>query len=108
MQQPGKQPGVFSRFADDETEARYNETARILRLPFVRLYCVIFIVAALLGYKITADTLSLGDVTADSSKGPFTYKDASTLAGFGLSNPAVYRGGEPASAQNGYSWRTPS
>lgn len=47
MQQPGKQPGVFSRFADDETEARYNETARILRLPFVRLYCVIFIVAAL-------------------------------------------------------------
>ncbi|NLT58519.1 MAG: S-layer homology domain-containing protein [Clostridiales bacterium] len=55
--------------------------------------------AALLGYKITADTLSLGDVTADSSKGPFTYKDASTLAGFGLSNPAVYRGGEPASAQ---------
>lgn len=47
MQQPGKQPGVFSRFADDETEARYNETSRVLRLPFVRLYCVIFIAAAL-------------------------------------------------------------
>lgn len=47
MQQPGNQPGVFSRFADRETEARYNETARTLRLPFVRLYCVIFIVAAL-------------------------------------------------------------
>ena len=47
MQGPAKQPSIFSRFADDETEARYNETARALRLPFVRLYCVIFIVAAL-------------------------------------------------------------
>src|SRR5690606_38756534 len=47
VQGPAKQPSIFSRFADDETEARYNETARALRLPFVRLYCVIFIVAAL-------------------------------------------------------------
>ena len=42
-----KQPGVFSRFANDGTEARYNETARTLRLPFVRLYCTIFMVAVL-------------------------------------------------------------
>ena len=42
-----KQPGVFSRFASDGTEARYNETARRLRLPFVRLYCTIFMVAVL-------------------------------------------------------------
>lgn len=47
VQQPGKQPGVFSRFADDGTEARYNETARTLRVPFVRLYCVLFMVVAL-------------------------------------------------------------
>lgn len=47
MLEPKKQPGVFSRFKDSETEARYNETARVLRLPFVRLYCVIFIIAAL-------------------------------------------------------------
>lgn len=47
MLEPKKQPGVFSRFKDNETEARYNETARVLRLPFVRLYCVIFIIAAL-------------------------------------------------------------
>ncbi|HWK42718.1 MAG TPA: adenylate/guanylate cyclase domain-containing protein [Croceibacterium sp.] len=45
MQQ--QQPGVFSRFADDSTEARYNVTARTLRLPFVRLYCSIFMVATL-------------------------------------------------------------
>ncbi len=42
-----KQPGVFSRFANDATEARYNVTARTLRLPFVRLYCTIFMLAAL-------------------------------------------------------------
>ena len=42
-----KQPGVFSRFANDTTEARYNETARTLRLPFVRLYGTIFMVAVL-------------------------------------------------------------
>ena len=42
-----KQPGVFSRFADDGTEARYNASARTLRLPFVRLYCTIFMAAAL-------------------------------------------------------------
>jgi adenylate cyclase len=41
------QPGVFSRFADDATEARYVETARTLRLPFVRLYCGIFVIVAL-------------------------------------------------------------
>jgi len=46
-QQQQKQPGVFSYFADQGTEARYNETARTLRLPFVRLYCTIFMVAAL-------------------------------------------------------------
>ena len=42
-----RQPGVFSRFADDATEARYVETARTLRLPFVRLYCGIFMIVAL-------------------------------------------------------------
>jgi adenylate cyclase len=42
-----QQPGVFSRFADEGTEARYNVTARTLRLPFVRLYCSIFMVSAL-------------------------------------------------------------
>ena len=41
------QPGVFSRFADDQTERRYSERARTLRLPFVRLYGVIFMVIAL-------------------------------------------------------------
>lgn len=40
-------PGLFSRFADDETEHRYIERARTLRLPFVRLYGVIFMVVAL-------------------------------------------------------------
>lgn len=40
-------PGLFSRFADDETERRYSERARTLRLPFVRLYGVIFMVIAL-------------------------------------------------------------
>jgi uncharacterized surface protein with fasciclin (FAS1) repeats len=40
-------PGVFSRFADDETEARYSRRARTLRLPFVRLYGVIFMIVAL-------------------------------------------------------------
>jgi len=41
------QPGLFSRFADRETERRYSERARTLRLPFVRLYGVIFMVVAL-------------------------------------------------------------
>lgn len=45
------QPGLFSRFADDETESRYTVRARTLRLPFVRLYGVIFMVIAL-GYSI--------------------------------------------------------
>ncbi len=40
-------PGLFSRFADDVTERRYSERARTLRLPFVRLYGVIFMVVAL-------------------------------------------------------------
>ncbi len=40
-------PGLFSRFADDETERRYSERARTLRLPFVRLYGVIFMIVAL-------------------------------------------------------------
>jgi class 3 adenylate cyclase len=42
-----KQPGVFSRFADNATEARYSMSARTLRLPFVRLYGMIFMLAAL-------------------------------------------------------------
>jgi len=41
------QPEVFSHFADDATEARYNLTARNLRIPFVRLYCGVVMVAAL-------------------------------------------------------------
>ena len=45
--QTAPQPGVFSVFADEATEARYSETARALRLPFVRMYCVIFVVVAL-------------------------------------------------------------
>jgi class 3 adenylate cyclase len=40
-------PGVFSRFGDTATEARYHEKARTLRLPFVRLYGVIFMLVAL-------------------------------------------------------------
>jgi class 3 adenylate cyclase len=40
-------PGLFSRFADSETEKRYSLRARTLRLPFVRLYGVIFMVVAL-------------------------------------------------------------
>jgi class 3 adenylate cyclase len=40
-------PGLFSRFADNETEARYSLRARTLRRPFVRLYGVIFMVVAL-------------------------------------------------------------
>jgi len=40
-------PGVFSRFADPATEARYHEKARALRLPFVRLYGSIFMLVAL-------------------------------------------------------------
>jgi len=40
-------PGLFSRFADDETERRYSLRARTLRRPFVRLYGVIFMVVAL-------------------------------------------------------------
>ncbi|WP_169053525.1 adenylate/guanylate cyclase domain-containing protein [Alteraurantiacibacter aquimixticola] len=41
------QPGVFSRFANPDTEVRYIEASRALRLPFVRLYCVIFMAVAL-------------------------------------------------------------
>lgn len=40
-------PGLFSRFADSETEQRYSQRARTLRLPFVRLYGVIFMVVVL-------------------------------------------------------------
>lgn len=42
-----EQPGVFSSFGDRATEARYNETARTLRTPFVRIYGAIFMVVAL-------------------------------------------------------------
>jgi class 3 adenylate cyclase len=42
-----EQPGVFSRFADRETEARYNLRARTLRRPFVRVYGAIFMLVAL-------------------------------------------------------------
>lgn len=42
-----EQPGVFSSFGDASTEARYNETARALRMPFVRIYGAIFMVVAL-------------------------------------------------------------
>lgn len=42
-----EQPGVFSSFGDLATEARYNETARTLRTPFVRIYGAIFMVVAL-------------------------------------------------------------
>ncbi len=40
-------PGLLSRFAGDETDRRYSERARTLRLPFVRLYGVILMVVAL-------------------------------------------------------------
>lgn len=46
-----QQPGVFTTFADKDTEARYNETARALRMPFVRLYAALFM-AVTLGYSI--------------------------------------------------------
>ncbi len=42
-----EQPGVFSSFGEAATEARYNETARTLRTPFVRIYGAIFMVVAL-------------------------------------------------------------
>lgn len=40
-------PGVFSHFDDEDTERRYLEASRALRIPFVRLYCVIIMVVAL-------------------------------------------------------------
>ncbi|QOV93249.1 adenylate/guanylate cyclase domain-containing protein [Novosphingobium sp. ES2-1] len=46
-----EQPGVFSTFHDAATEARYNETARTLRTPFVRLYAVLFM-AVMLAYSV--------------------------------------------------------
>lgn len=46
-----QQPGVFSAFADRETEARYNEIARTLRMPFVRLYAVLFM-TVMLAYSV--------------------------------------------------------
>jgi adenylate cyclase len=46
-----KQPGVFTTFADKATEVRYNETARNLRMPFVRLYAALFM-TVLLAYSI--------------------------------------------------------
>jgi class 3 adenylate cyclase len=55
QQQQKKQPSVFVRFAE-ETERRYNESARTLRLPFVRLYGVIFMLAAL-AYLIATPNL---------------------------------------------------
>ncbi|MGZ5816743.1 MAG: adenylate/guanylate cyclase domain-containing protein [Croceibacterium sp.] len=44
-------PGVFSRFSNDATEAHYQEKARTLRTPFVRLYGVLFMLVAL-GYSL--------------------------------------------------------
>ena len=41
------QPEVFSRFADEATESRYNATARRLRIPFVRMYCGVVMLATL-------------------------------------------------------------
>lgn len=41
------QPGVLHSFSDAATEARYNETARRLRTPFVRVYAVLFMLVAL-------------------------------------------------------------
>lgn len=46
-----EQPGVFSTFADKATETRYNQTARTLRTPFVRLYAVLFM-TVMLAYSI--------------------------------------------------------
>jgi len=42
-----QQPGVFSSFGDAATEVRYNETARTLRTPFVRIYAVLVMLVAL-------------------------------------------------------------
>jgi len=56
-----KQPGVFFRFANNETEARYNVTARTLRLPFVRLYCTIFMAAALAYLIANPNLVSLAE-----------------------------------------------
>lgn len=44
-------PRMFGAFADREIEARYNERARTLRLPFVRLYGVI-LVLVIVAYSI--------------------------------------------------------
>ena len=40
-------PSQHGRFADPATEARFQVTARTLRLPFVRLYGVLFMLVAL-------------------------------------------------------------
>lgn len=42
-----QQPGVLNSFSDAATEARYNDTARRLRTPFVRIYAVVFMLVAL-------------------------------------------------------------
>lgn len=42
-----QEPGVLNSFSDAATEARYNETARRLRTPFVRIYAVVFMLVAL-------------------------------------------------------------
>ena len=56
-----KQPSVFARFADDGTEARYNASARTLRRPFVRLYCTIFMAAALAYLIANPNLVSLAE-----------------------------------------------
>jgi len=52
------QPEVFSHFADDATEARYNLTARNLRVPFVRLYCGVVMIVALGFMMVTPHIVS--------------------------------------------------
>ena len=52
------QPEVFSHFADKATEARYNLTSRSLRLPFVRMYCGVVMVAALGFMMVTPHIVS--------------------------------------------------
>ena len=47
MEDAMQQLGVLNSFSDAATEARYNETARRLRTPFVRIYAVVFMLVAL-------------------------------------------------------------
>jgi len=53
--------------------------------------------AEMLGYTLSTNVLSLGDVIADNSRGPITYKGEVTLLNLGMDDPIIYRNGNLAS-----------